>query len=281
MKPSIKRILVPLDPSNYAQAATISACALAREHRALLAGVAVLDSDGIRSDLVPGIGPYYPMMADQIRERIQHADQVVKDCMERFANTCEKERVAHIQTEYDGVPAEKLLESSIFYDLVVCGLRTFFHFETLEEGDEGRTIDQLLDRTITPVLAVPEKGLEKIDRALVAFDGSFGAARALHDFVQLTTTDAPEVTIVVAEMSAGKSTFLLDQASAFLRTHGIEKIDTVASDASIEETIDSRLHDTDLVVAGIHSKKLIKDLFVGSLVKHLIKRGDTALFLSH
>ncbi len=280
MKPTITRILVPLDPSAYAHSATVTACAIAREQRALVSGVAVLDSEGIRSDLVPGIGPYYPMMADQIRARIEHADGVVRDCMERFAATCDAHHISHLETEYEGVPAQKLLESSIFYDLVVTGLKTFFHFETLE-SDEGRTIDHLLDRTVTPVLAVPETPVEKIERVLIAFDGSFGSARALHDFIQLAALTKPEVTLVVAEKGIAESEFLLEHGSAFLRSHGLESITTVASDSPIKEEVECRIGDMDLVVAGIHSKKVIKDLFVGSLVKHLIRRGDTALFLSH
>ena len=280
MKPSLKRILVPLDPSKFARAATKTACRIAKDFDATVAGVAVLDSDGIRSDLVPGIGPYYPMMSEQIRTRVQHADKVVRECMDKFAKTCEEEGVKHQETEYDGVPAQKLLESSIFFDLIVTGIRTFFQFETLE-SDEGRTIDQLLDRTVTPVLAVPENGLEKLDRVMIAFDGSFGSARALHDFVQLAAVSSPEVTLVVAEKPEKESEFLLDQAAAFLQAHGVDKISKVASDVSAEDTIEARIDDADLIVAGIHSRKLIKDLFVGSLVKYLIKRGDTALFLSH
>ena len=177
MKASITRILVPLDPSEYAQAATETACLLARDHKAQVAGVAVLDAPGIQSDLMPAIGPYYPMLGDQFREKIAHASEVIDDCKKRFADTCESNRVPHYETEYEGIPAAKLLESSIFSDLIVMGLRTYFHFETREEGD-GNSLDLFLDRTITPVLAVPKSGLSEIKKVLVAFDGSIGAARA-------------------------------------------------------------------------------------------------------
>ena len=101
----------------------------------------------------------------------------------------------------------------------------------------------------------------------------------LHDFTALVQPYEPEVTVVVAEKSEDESSFLLNHATAFLRSHGINQVDTIASDDSIEKVIDSQ--EADLIVAGIHSKKPIKDFFVGSLAKHLIKNGDTALFLSH
>ena len=278
MKASITRILVPLDPSDYAQAATETACRLARDHNAQIAGVAVLDSPGIQSDLMPAIGPYYPMMGDQFREKIAHASEVIDDCKKRFAETCEEHRVPHFETEYEGIPATKLLESSIFSDLIVMGLRTHFHFET-REGSDGNSLDLFLDRTITPVLAVPKSGLGEIRKAVVAFDGSIGSARALHDFTALVQPYDPEVTLVVAEKSEEESTFLLNHATEFLRSHSINQVETVASDDPIETVMDAQ--EADLFVAGIHSKKPIKDFFVGSLAKHLIKKGDTALFLSH
>ena len=88
--------------------------------------------------------------------------------------------------------------------------------------------------------------------------------------------------IVAAETKEENAAFLLRNASEFLFSHGVEFIDTIQSEEPISEVVnDERLKDVDLVVAGIHSRKSVKDYFVGSFTKELIKRGDTALFLSH
>jgi len=280
MKDHIKRILVPLDPSIYAQAATESACLVAKAHYAQLAGVAVLDSEEIRRIVSPAVGPYYPLLMDEVRKKTAHADAVLKNCMAKFADTCESLRVAHLETEYEGLPVQKLLDSAIFYDLIVVGIRTAFHFET--SNDSFDRLDQLLDHTITPILAVPATGLKKLEKVVIAFDGSLGSARALHDFAALAGPFSPGIKIVTSNPKKEEADFLLDQAAAFLRSHGLTNISTEKLDGPIEKHIDELIADgPDLIVAGIHSKKLIGDRFVGSFTKSLINRADIALFLSH
>ena len=276
----VKRILVPLDASIYADGAAETACRIAKAHGARVSGVAVLDSPEIRSSIIPAIGPYYPMMIDAVQHKIQHADQVLRDALDRFARTCEEAGVEHAETEYEGIPAAKLLESSIFFDLLVVGLETSFHFET--RGGRGDTVDKLLENTATPVLAVPPSGMGTPKRAVVGFDGSFGASRALRDFMIMARPFDPEIVVVAADLEPRKSEFLLDNARDLLESHGFGNVATIATEDSIEEAVDeSLLGSADIFVAGIHSRHRIKDLFVGSFTKKLILEGNTALFLSH
>lgn len=276
----IKKILVPLDASIYTEGATETACRIAQAHQAEIAGVAVLDSPEIRSSVIPAIGPYYPMMVDAVHAKIKHAEQVLEESLERFAKTCEEAGVKHFETEYEGIPATKLLESSIFFDLVVLGLETSFHFET--RGGRGDTLDKMLDNTATPILAVPPTGMGSLQRVLVTFDGSFGSSRALRDFLIMAKPFDPEITILTAELKPEKSEFLLENARNLLTSHGFSKVETVAREEPVEKAVDDAMLDgMDLVVAGIHSRHRIKDLFVGSFATKLIKRGNTALFLSH
>lgn len=276
----VKRILVPLDSSSFSDSAARTACMLAKKHDATVAGVAVLDSPEIRSSIIPAVGPYYPMMLDAVREKIHHADQVLHESMERFAGICAEAGVEHRETEYEGIPAQKLLESSIFHDVIVTGLETHFHFET--RGGEGESIDKLLKHTATPVLAVPETGLLKLENVVITFDGSFGASRALRDFLILAEPFQPDITVITAGLEREKSDFLLGNAGKLLRAHGFSSIELVAKDEEIENAIpESLLRTTDLIVAGIHSKHRIKDIFVGSFTSKLIESGDIPLFLSH
>ena len=276
----LKKILVPLDSSIYTDGATETACRLAKAHEAQVAGVAVLDSPEIRSSIIPAIGPYYPMMVDAVQAKIQHADQVLREALERFARSCEEAGVEHIETEYEGIPAQKLLESSIFYDLLVVGLETAFHFET--RGGRGDTIDKLLETTATPVLAVPPTGMGPPKRAIIAFDGSFGASRAMRDFLITARPFAPEIVLVAADLEPVKTQFLLGNAKELLAAHGFENVETIASEDPVEEVVDEALIESaDVIVAGIHSRHRIKDLFVGSFTRKLIREGNKALFLSH
>jgi len=283
MKATLRRILLPVDPSVFAEAAADAACLIARAHRAQITAVAVLDSDEIRASLIPAIGPYYPMMVEEVQRKIKHADHTLRECLARCAATCEAAGVDHRETEYEGIPAEKLLGSAIFYDLIVTGLETSFHFET--RGTRGESLHHLLDRTATPVLAVPATGLAKLDRVLIAFDGSAPAARALHDFMDLATAFEPEIVLVTADLGKEQSDFLLGNAELLLRAHGFNRVSRHAGEGPVEEVFDALLAPegggADLVVLGIQSGSLLKKLFVGSFTKKLIEQGDTPLFLSH
>jgi nucleotide-binding universal stress UspA family protein len=242
--------------------------------------VAVLDSPEIRSSVIPAIGPYYPMMLDAVQAKLKHADQILNESLDRFSQICSAEGVSHLETEYEGIPAQTLLQSSIFYDLLVIGLETSFHFET--RGGTGDTLDKLLDRTATPVLAVPSTGMDLPKKVTIAFDGSFGSSRALRDFMIFGLPFQPEITIVTAGLDPEKSSFLLEKAKSLLHSHGFDQVETRASEESVEKTFtDGLVEDSDLIVAGIHSRRRFKDIFVGSFTKHLIKECNTALFLSH
>ena len=277
---ALKKILVPIDSSIYSDGATETACRIASAHDAELFGVAVLDSPEIRSSLIPAIGPYYPMMLDAVQAKLEHADQVLHESLDRFARICQDAGVRHAETEYEGIPVQTLLQSSIFHDLLVIGLETSFHFET--RGGRGDTLDKILDRTATPVLAVPSTGMGKPEKVTVTFDGSFGSARALRDFIGLALPFDPEITILTAGLEERKSTFLLEHAKAYLEVHGLTKVKTVANEAPIEKAFsDEKAAEADLIVAGIHSKHRFKDIFVGSFTAHLIQECNTALFLSH
>ncbi|MEM1441131.1 MAG: universal stress protein [Verrucomicrobiota bacterium] len=276
----IQKILVPLDASIYSGAATETAIRIAKKHGASVTGVAVLDSPEIRSSIIPAVGPYYPLMVDAVQEKIDHADQILRDTLARFSQACEEAGIEHEETEYEGIPAQKLLESSIFHDLIVLGLETFFHFET--RGGQGDTLDKLIDHTATPVLAVPPTGAPDLGKALIAFDGSFGASRALRDFIPFARPYDPEITLVAADLPAEKSDFLLSNATELLKSHGLSKVSVIASEESVEDTITPEATaDADLIVAGIHSRRPIRDMFTGSFTATLIQNHGKPLFLSH
>ncbi|MDF1657780.1 MAG: universal stress protein [Verrucomicrobiales bacterium] len=276
----IRKILVPLDASIYTDGATETAIRIAKAHGASVTGVAVLDSPEIRSSIIPAVGPYYPMMVDAVQEKIEHADQILRDTLIRFSNTCEKAGIEHEETEYEGIPAQKLLESSIFHDLIVLGLETSFHFET--RGGRGDTLDKLIDHTATPVLAVPPTGAPIPSKVIIAFDGSFGASRAMRDFIPFAASFDPEITLVSAELPAKKSDFLLSSAVSLLESHGFSKVNWNASEMTAEETFTPAFTaDADLIVAGIHSRRPIRDMFTGSFTATLIRDHQKPLFLSH
>ncbi|MCB1237060.1 MAG: universal stress protein [Verrucomicrobiae bacterium] len=281
MNRTIRRILVPLDVSEFAEAATVRACEIAKAHDATISGMVVLDSPGIRTSVAPADVSYWPLVQDTILKATDDARERIRLARDQFIAICEAEGVPHTETEMEGVPATRILEASVLYDLLVMGLRTFFHFETQDQP--GDSLAKVLGRTATPVVAVPSVRTSAPYRKVsVAWDGSFSSGRAFRDFMAFAAPYDLDLTVMTATDDERQGETLLGQASAFLKSRGVENFQTKSvRTESIDEICSAAFAEADLVVAGIHSKKLLKDLFVGSFTKHLIDRGDVPLFLSH
>lgn len=253
---------------------------LARAHYAQVEGLVVLDSPGIRGDIAPVEMVGWPMVYDYVKKAVDDAEEEVGKLRQKFAAFCDEHRVSHLEAQMEGVPADLILRVASLFDLVVMGLRTYFHFETRK--GPGESLDRVLDRTVTPVLAVPEKGPDELRRVLIAYDGSFGSARALRDCVEVIRGAEVELTLFAADGDESHAKELVRHAAAYLRAHEYRDFSVVTStESAIEVVKRDFLGRIDLIVAGIHAKRILRDAFVGSFTNQLIKDGRTALLLSH
>ncbi len=276
----LKRILVPLDVSDYAEAATHRAGLLARANYAAVTGMVVLDTPEIRGMSLPDIPVrLLDYTVENIESRTKEAEQRIQDELERFAYRCEQAHVPHNEAEFQGVPSEKIIQASHYFDLVVMGLRTFFHFET-QEGP-GDSLAKVLGHTPTPVLAIPKISRQPLCKVLIAYDGSLSSVRAMHAFAQMAWPEKVDVTVLMSHADENYRSVALREATAYLRSHSIDTIHAIGTDREIKQLIDEDfIEKTDLVVLGMHAKHRIKDFFVGSLAKQLIDHGHTALLLA-
>jgi len=278
---SIKKILVPLDLSPFADAATSCACSIAKAHHAQVDGMVVLDIPEIMGMNTPFNGWLLPEELKAEKQRYTEAKQRIGDALAHFAASCEPLGVSHLEAEFQGVPADCILEAAGLHDLVVMGLRT--HFRPGTSGDVSDSLEQILRSPSAPVLAVPhaDEDPDKWKRVLVAFDGSPNACRALKEFARVAQPYQFEVTVLSACKDQAHGETVVKSAAAYLRAHQIKQIETVVTDGGIHQVIDEEYIDSvDLVVAGIHSKKFLKDFFVGSLARKLIDYGHTPLLLN-
>ena len=271
----IKRILVPLDPSPFTETALKFATTIARINKAELTGLVILDIPGIEKSVgpVPLGGLYYADQISKAKER--EAEERIKLLLDKFEKECKAEDVAYRSAELQGSPSERILQESIYYDAVIMGLKTYFHFET--EDKPGDSMTKLMQETITPVYGVPEKfnlpGIpdEKI-KALIAFNGSLPAARAMQRFAQLAPAALFEVTILISEENKTKADYYLNGATAFLTSHGFKNIKQDRTNNDISNVVEEKyLERADIFVVGAHSKKGLFDFMVGSLTKYLIE----------
>ena len=271
----IKRVLIPLDPSPFTKTALETGCFIAKQHGAELTGLVVLDIPGIRKSVgpVPIGGMHYAEKLEEFKEK--EAKERIQLLLSMFREKCEKEGVRHREANHQGSPSERIIRESIYYDAVIMGMRTYFHFETSDKT--GNTLDKILDHSITPIYGVPERYSlpnipeEKV-KVLIAFDGSLPAARALQRFAQLSLPDVVEVMLLTSKQNKDVAEYHLEQAAAYLNTHSIFKVKREWTSEKIISAIEEKYLDwANLIVVGAHSKKGLVDFMVGSLTKYLIK----------
>jgi nucleotide-binding universal stress UspA family protein len=289
----IKRILVPLDPSPFADAALEVACYLAKQHQAQLAGLVILDIPGIEKSVGPvPVGALY-YAERSIADKERQTEERIRGLLDRFKQTCQREGVAHLESERQGSPSKRIIEESYYYDCLVMGLRNYFRFDTGAGEDQqygtpddrtGRSIEQVMDHSAVPIVAVPMGWHipERKLRTVVALDGSLPAIRALHSLVQLFQPSFVEVKLISScdEMADGR--FWLDEATAYLAAHNFTEVDTEWTSVALRRMLGAPdFVEADLIVLGAHSQAGFVDFVVGNVCKELIERGNNLLLISH
>jgi hypothetical protein len=191
------------------------------------------------------------------------AKERIQLLLSKFKEKCEKEGVRHRECNQQGSPSEQIICESIYYDALVIGMRTHFHFETSDKP--GDTLDKILDHSITPIYSIPEKFSlpnipeEKI-KVVIVFDGSLSAAMALQRFAQHFTTDIMEVVLFTSARNKDVADYYLEKAVRYLNAHSIFEINKEWTTEKIIPAIEKKYLDwADFFVVGAHSKKGIVD----------------------
>ncbi len=273
----IRRILVPLDPSSFTEAALDYACLFAKRQNATVTGLVVLDIPGIeKSASYHGLGGSY--WAEKLEAHLRdEAEAHIENVLTKFRKRCENAGIAYVESKEQGSPSKRILEQSSFYDLIVVGMRTHFHFVTSDKP--GDTLDKILDDSITPVLAVPAH-FSPIKKVLISYDGSLAATRALQRFTHLSLAKDLEITVLFASDDKEKATYYLENISAYLNAYELTNFKTEWTDQLFIDALRQQYLDwADAIVLGAHSRSGLADFFVGSVTKFLINEAKKPLFI--
>lgn len=275
----MKSILVPLDPSEFTQAATLRACELATYFKARIKGLTIVDIEGIEDEIRL---PFRIELMDYPRkhevELVRASREKLVESSDRFCRTCENQGVACEILETRGAPEVRILDEARFHDLVVMGLRSHFRFITKSDDDD--VLHNVIRHACGPLLLVPAREPRPITKVVIAFDGSPPATRAMQRFAHIAQCWKPEIKLV-ASMNESEGTPILDSARSYLEEHGLDRISTDLVEKSIIEAFQDLYIDwADLCVLGASSKSVVEKMLVGSFPRKLILDGHIPLFIS-
>jgi nucleotide-binding universal stress UspA family protein len=277
----LKSILIGLDDSASTERATELALDLARSHGATLVGLAVIDEPDIKAGAAMGIGGS-SYKHDRDEALIQDARQRAGECERRFLERCRTSHAAARVLEVTGRPPETILAELENHDLAVLGRDANFRFET--EATDTRTWDLVMHRASKPVIVVPDQERSLKGAAILAYDGSLAAARALRSFAASGLAQGRDLHVITVNDSGAVAWELATQAVETLKGLGFDaEVHNVVSILPIADALleVAQKLDATLIVMGAFAHSRLRMLFRGSVTQQLVERTTISLFLTH
>jgi len=274
----IKRILVALSGTTCTTSAIRHAVELAKEHDAELTGVTIFDPDKLLD-----VGPV-PLggaaAAHELGEhRMQLATEHIEAAISEFETTCKNENIRCRVLRETGDSANRLLADWRYHDLTIIGLRGLFEYGVL--NNHGHLVLDVIGNGLRPLLAVAEE-YRPIQRAMIAYDGSPIAARAMKAFCMLDIWKPMPTTITCFSGHQGDHVELLAEAGSYLEAHDCEQT-TLYLDKKPNKCILDALEasNSDLLVLGAAKRSKLGRKLLGNTARYALENSTRPIFLHH
>jgi nucleotide-binding universal stress UspA family protein len=281
----LRSILIGLDTSESSVAAQSLGIRWGKQLGCRLVGITIVDDPGMhfREDVLsadPGHPPVGQALVAEIRVKVPAALRTVQDT---FRVRCEEAQVDFGLLEQIGSPHVQILLEAQNHDLVLLG--QYSHFDYGWEGTPGETVERVIQDSPRPVVVVPEAPCTG-ESIVIAYDGSLQAARALASFVETGLAQGPEIHLVAAaspgsRQDAGRR---VARAVEFLKAHEIDATTHITeSTLTPAELIlkKAKTLDAGLIVIGAYGQPVLKEFFLGSVTRTLLKQSTVPIYCFH
>jgi nucleotide-binding universal stress UspA family protein len=276
----IKRILVGIDTSEHSRTAQAYAFHLARRLGATLIGVHVVDIVSIEGSFFHdisgslGLEPYLDF-STKMREIL---DARGRNVLEDFAQAARREAIA-AETVLDmGVVANQLCERAKASDLLMIGHRGVN--ERFSTGLLGSTTESVARKSPRPMFVSPIR-FREVTRAMLAYDGSDRASRAMRAAADFASTlNVPLTVITVArDLKLGEST--LNQARSYLKPYSLQVEFKLVPGHAHEGIIGAvKEFDADVLFIGAYGHSRIIEMVLGSNTEFVLRNAPCPVFMS-
>lgn len=276
---AIRNILGPTDGSDCATLGVRYAVALAKQYEARLHGLHVVDIKMLEGPFLRdvsaslGASPYVSYQ-DNIASIL---DERGKAVLESFAEACKTAGVTFETSMLTGVIPSVIVENSELADLIVMG-RGGEHNLWLD-GLVGSTTAAVVRGAQRPVL-VTGTDTPRLEKFVVAYDGSTHARKALQSAVSIST-DWNLAFDVLTVAEEGRASALLAEAKMYIESHKLQS-NYVAVEGDPSEAIVAYARETNasLVVMGAYGHTKVRELVVGSVTAYVLNHAACPLLLT-
>lgn len=276
-----KTIVVHVSPVSGMPATFALAASLARQHGAHLVGTAV--SGWLELNTLMATGAPMAVMPTPDPETLR---QEARQRLEAFERQCFEAEVDSFESRLlDTSAVEALVLESRYCDLLVAGTQDVADYGVLAPS---RLPGRLVTQCVRPVLLVPpalRQPEAKLDKIMIAWNGSAGASRALA-FALALVQRASQVFIAVVnpeteriDMAAEPGADLATYLARHHRNVRVVGLDTVTETGSALCEL-ARQNHVDLLVAGAYGHSRMHDWVLGSTTASLVEQSPVPLLMT-
>jgi nucleotide-binding universal stress UspA family protein len=273
----IKSILTPTDGSNSADKAIELAIELALFTHAEIEGLFVIH-DTLLFQSFPAMeldgGIYTTGEFVKIRAQLEAESEAI---LAEFAEKCEAQGVSFTGRIEEGEISETICSIARTVDIIVMGK----HGRTPEESrkDIGSIISSVIRSAIRPVIIVPES-YQKIEGAIVAYDGSRQASHALMMAIDFVTLYKIPLWVLTVSNSIEEREFINAEAMKYLSHHSIQAESILASGDPKEIIKEAAsLRQNSIVIMGAYGDNRLKEFLLGSTTEAVVTKTDCPVLL--
>jgi nucleotide-binding universal stress UspA family protein len=279
-KSGISKILIATDGSVYADAAVECGAWLASRSSAQVTALYVIDARRLAGHFIKHLSEIINSrtdegLADRVRDYYRSQGE---QALARAKAICERHGVdCRSQLETDNV-VRILADAAARVDLLVMGLRG--DDEEYETGFLGSVAEKVVRKTHQPVL-LTHLLFKEFRRALLAFDGSAAAGRAMEMLARLAVALGMEVDAVQL-VGEGEDTVALKEVLLYFQQFQVPVSIHYLVDDSHSVIIDHlRENNCDLLAMGAYDNRLADSLALGTTTEYLMRNSPVPVLVHH
>jgi nucleotide-binding universal stress UspA family protein len=279
--PMIKTILVGLDGSDHARAATAYAFWLAERLGGVVVGLHVIDIASIEGsffhDISGSLGfePYLDF-SSKMREVLQERGRGLLDA---FAEEARKRNLQAETVMAMGIVPNEIAERARLADLVVIGHRGLN--ERFSTGLLGGTAESVSRKAPKPVFICPVE-FRECSNPVLAYDGSTRAAAAMQVAAEFCSTLRLPLTVLTVNKDEEQGQKILHEAESYLQPYGVRTSFELQRTGNAPERIANFLKERghDLLFIGAYGHSRIIEMVLGSTTEYVLRNAACPVFLN-
>lgn len=271
-----KSALLALKPTPAGDALIVPAVELAGRHGLELMACTVIDRAVVAPREPVPIGGA-ALKHDRDEELLTAARQAAQSLANAFVSAANSRQVTVHAATCEGDTAECLARQVQENDLLLVG-----HAADDDTGNES-LLHRILRNSPRPAIVFPKQPTAG-DSVVVAYDGSYQAARTLATLAYSGLAAGRAVLVVTCHADQRQAEETASAACRFLGRHGIaasahaERLGKSPGDDLL--TLAGR-HSAGLLVMGAFGKSAVREFFLGSVTRHVLRHLPVPVLLDH